>query len=139
MKVAPFLSLLSGTKSQTVIPAESLAGSWPLDLPLVRFSARKEDMWTLRDACQGVLIMGENGSGKTSGSGELLARKYLQAGFGGLVLCFKTDEADLWRSYLNRAGREPDGRYFSAENEFRFNFLDYEAQGNGVVLAATRL
>ena len=133
--MASFLSLLAGTKSQTVIPAESLAGSWPLDLPLVRFSERKEDLWTLRDACQGVLIMGENGSGKTSGSGELLARKYLQAGFGGLVLCFKTDEADLWRSYLKRAGRESDGRYFSAENEFRFNFLDYEARGSGVDFA----
>ena len=79
--------------------------------------------------------MGENGSGKTSGSGELLARKYLQAGFGGLVLCFKTDEADLWRSYLKRAGREADGRYFSAENEFRFNFMDYEARRSGVDFA----
>ena len=79
--------------------------------------------------------MGENGSGKTSGSGELLARKYLQAGFGGLVLCFKTDEADLWRSYLKRAGREDDGRYFSADNEFRFNFMDYEAQSSGVDFA----
>ena len=38
--------------------------------------------------------MGENGSGKTSGSGQLFARKYLENGFGGLVLCFKTDEAD---------------------------------------------
>jgi TraM recognition site of TraD and TraG len=135
MKVSPFLSLLAGKKSQILTSAESLARSWPLDLPLVRFSERKEDLWTLRDACQGVLIMGENGSGKTSGSGELLARKYLQAGFGGLVLCFKTDEADLWRSYLKRAGRESDGSYFSVENAFRFNFLDYEARGSGVDFA----
>src|SRR5580704_2004816 len=135
MKVASFLCLLAGTKSQTVIPAESLAGSWPLDLPLVRFSARKEDMWTLRDACQGVLIMGENGSGKTSGSGELLARKYLQAGFGGLVLCFKTDEADLWRSYLQHTGREIDGRFFGIDEAFRFNFMDYEARSSGLDFA----
>jgi hypothetical protein len=32
----------------------------------------------------------ENGSGKTSGSGQILAKKYLENGFGGLVLCFKT-------------------------------------------------
>jgi hypothetical protein len=127
MKAMPFISLLTGRKSQ-MVPLEWRGGSWPLDLPLVRFSERMEDVWTLRDACQGVLIMGENGSGKTSGSGGLLARKYLQAGFGGLVLCFKTDEADLWRSYLKRAGREADGRYFSVENEFRFNFMDYEAR-----------
>ena len=42
MKVASFLSLLTGTKSQTVIPAESLTDSWPLDLPLVQFSERKK-------------------------------------------------------------------------------------------------
>jgi hypothetical protein len=75
-----------------------LSRAWPLDLPLVRFSTRPQDTWTLQDAFQGVLIMGENGSGKTSGSGKHFARKYLQNGFGGLVLCFKTDEADLWRS-----------------------------------------
>ena len=61
---------------------------------------------------------GRERSGKTSGSGELLARKYLKAGFGGLVLCFKTDEADLWRLYLKHAGREADGRYFSVEKNF---------------------
>ena len=109
--------------------------SWPLSLPLVEFSRRKEDTWTLRDACQGVLIMGENGSGKTSGSGELLARKFLQAGFGGLVLCFKTEEADLWRRYLAKAGRYEDGRFFSADNVFRFNFIDYESKASGVDFA----
>src|ERR1700736_236923 len=127
------LSLFSGEKSQTGCPQSRNA--WPLDLPLVWFSKREADVWTLGDAFQGVLIMGENGLGKTSGSGELLARKYLQAGFGGLVLCFKTDEAALWRGYLKRAGREDDGRYFSVDNAFRFNFMDYEAQGSGVDFA----
>jgi TraM recognition site of TraD and TraG len=110
-------------------------GRWPLDLPLVHFSRLSADTWTLRDACQGVLIMGENGSGKTSGSGELLARKYLNAGFGGLVLCFKTDEADLWRAYLRRAGRESDARFFGVNEAYRFNFLDYEANTSGVDFA----
>src|ERR1700681_3365245 len=113
-RMRDLLSLLSGWKSQTGRRQSSVA--WPLDLPLVGFSKREADVWTLGDAFQGVLIMGENGSGKTSGSGELLARKYLKAGFGGLVLCFKTDEAALWRRYLRRAGRENDGRYFSADN-----------------------
>ena len=105
---------------------------WPLNLPLVRFSERSEDTWTLSDAFQGVSIMGENGSGKTSGSGKHLARKFLQNGFGGLVLCFKTDEADLWRSYLKKTGREQDGRFFGVDQEFRFNFMDYEARGSGM-------
>jgi len=115
--------------------AKKKNGGWPLDLPLVHFSRLAADTWTLRDACQGVLIMGENGSGKTSGSGELLARKYLGAGFGGLVLCFKTDEADLWRQYLRRAGRESDGRFFGVNEAYRFNFLDYEANTSGVDFA----
>jgi hypothetical protein len=82
-----------------------------------------------------VLILGENGSGKTSGSGQLFARKYLENGLGGLVLCFKTDEAELWREYLKRAGREADGRFFGVSDLFRFNFLDYEAKTSGVDFA----
>jgi hypothetical protein len=109
--------------------------NWPLNLPLVRFSERSEDIWTLSDAFQGVSIMGENGSGKTSGSGKHLARKFLQNGFGGLVLCFKTDEADLWRSYLQHAGREIDGRFFGIDEGFRFNFMDYEARSSGLDFA----
>jgi type IV secretory pathway TraG/TraD family ATPase VirD4 len=108
---------------------------WPLDRTLVLFSKRPEDEWTLADAFQGVLILGENGSGKTSGSGRILAKKYLEAGFGGLVLCFKTDEAALWKRYLKDAGREKDGRFFSVENPFRFNFLDFEARTSGVDFA----
>src|SRR5271166_763826 len=110
-------------------------GDWPLNLPLVRFSERPEDTWTLSDAFQGVSIMGENGSGKTSGSGRHLARKFLLNGFGGLVLCFKTDEADLWRSYLQHAGRETDGRFFGIDEAFRFNFMDYEARSSGLDFA----
>jgi hypothetical protein len=131
--VKGFFSLICGQNQQTASVERPMR--WPLDLPLVRFSRRDEDVWTLRDACQGVLIMGENGSGKTSGSGELLARKYLEAGFGGLVLCFKTDEAALWQRYLKRAGRENDGRYFSVDSAFRFNFMDYEARNSGVDFA----
>jgi hypothetical protein len=61
-----------------------------------------------------------------------LARQYLKAGFGGLVLCFKTDEADLWRGYLQETRREQDGRFFGVDQEFRFNFMDYEAAQSGM-------
>jgi hypothetical protein len=79
--------------------------------------------------------MGENGSGKTSGSGKLLAMKYFKAGFGGLVLCFKTEEADTWRSYLKACGRESDGRFFGVGEAFTFNFMDYEAKTSGIDFA----
>jgi hypothetical protein len=116
-------------------PEHARMDEWPLDLPLVHFSRLRADTWTLADACQGVLIQGENGSGKTSGSGQIFAKKYLENGFGGLVLCFKTDEADLWRSYLERAGRQGDGRFFGVDTLHRFNFLDWEARTSGVDFA----
>jgi len=112
-----------------------LTGQWPLDLRLVRFSERREDIWTLGDAVQGVAIFGELGSGKTSGSGKHLALKYLENGFGGLVMCSDIDEANLWRGYLNRVGREQDGRFFSVDNGFTFNFLDYESRTSGIDFA----
>src|ERR1700749_3283555 len=80
--------------------------SWPDDRVLCRLSSSPKDALTLADAKTGVLITGQTGRGKTSGPGRLLAKAYLRAGFGGLVLCAKIDEADLWRKYLRETGRE---------------------------------
>src|SRR6266436_8729322 len=113
-----FLDLFRDKPAPPVQPA----GRWPLDLPLVRFSEHREDTWPLSDAVCGTIVMGETGSGKTSGSGRLLARKYLENGFGGLVLCADVHDADSWKSYLKAAGREDDGRFFSVDGPFRFNF-----------------
>lgn len=74
-----------------------------LDTPLLQLTPW--DSFSLRDACQGVCILGGTGSGKTSGSGKALALSYLKAGFGGIVLCAKPEEAALWRSYCAAAGR----------------------------------
>lgn len=54
-----------------------------MDTPLLRIGSQS---WTINDACEGVMIMGATGSGKTSGSGAHLAHAYLRAGLGGLVL-----------------------------------------------------
>ncbi len=74
-----------------------------LDTPLL--SITKHDRFTLRDAVQGVGIFGGIGSGKTSGSGAALAAAYLKSGMGGLVLCAKPEEAELWRRYCAQHGR----------------------------------
>ena len=122
-----FTDILRGPKRR----AQTLSGQWPLNMPLVQFSPLKADIWTLDDAFQGTVIFGENGSGKTTGSGQLLAGKFLRAGFGGLVLCAEIEEADLWRKYLQAAGREKDGLFFSVDSPFRFNFLDCESSRSG--------
>lgn len=99
-----------------------------LDAALLRLSP--QDSFTLRDACQGVNILGSIGSGKTSGSGHALAGAYLRAGMGGLVLCAKPEEADLWRHYVRAHGRQQSLIEFS-DRQHGFNFLCYELARQG--------
>ncbi len=96
----------------------------PLDQVILGFSPH--DPFTIRDACEGVQIFGCSGSGKTSGSGRLLATSYLRQGFGGLVLTAKVDETDLWRQYAAETGRTNDLVIFGAKEPQRFNLLEYE-------------
>lgn len=106
-----------------------------LDQPLLRFS--RKDSYTLNDATQGVCIMGATGSGKTSGSGAALAKAFLRAGLGGLVLCAKPEERFLWERYADRCDRRKDMLIVSPERDpyhdthWRFNFLNYELQRPG--------
>ncbi|MBC7784176.1 MAG: TraM recognition domain-containing protein [Burkholderiales bacterium] len=102
---------------------------WSLDKPL--FAWNRQDDFSIRDACSGVAVFGATGSGKTSGSGRLLATSYLKAGFGFLVLCTKSDERDLWLRYCQETGRGEDVVVFSPENRYRFNALDHECRHGG--------
>ena len=84
------------------------------------------DHWRIRDACEGTQIFGTTGSGKTSGSGQAIAKAFLSQGFGGLVLCAKVDERELWQRYAEEMGRGDDLVIFGPGHPYRFNFLDYE-------------
>ena len=101
-------------------PAKDFCGV--LDAPLLRFGSQT---WTIGDACEGVLIMGATGSGKTSGSGAYLAHSYLRAGFGGLVLCAKPDERARWEQYAKACGRAHHVITMDGSGNERFNFLEY--------------
>lgn len=102
--------------------------SYDLDMPLLTFPGNKgDDTWTLQDAVEGVQIFGGIGSGKTSGSGRMLALKYLAAGFGGLVLTAKPDEKQTWIGYCKETGRENDLIIVGPDHKNYFNFLDYES------------
>ena len=61
--------------------------------------------WTIRDSFEGTAILGDMGSGKTTGSGATLAKAFLKAGYGGLVMCKKIDEVDTWVRYARETGR----------------------------------
>lgn len=94
-----------------------------LDTELLRFG--KRDRFTIRNAVEGVQILGGVGSGKTSGSGNTLLRAYLTAGMGGLVCCAKPDEAERIRAVARMCGRGQDVVMFDAAGTHRFNFMDY--------------
>jgi hypothetical protein len=83
--------------------------------------------FTVADAQTGVAVFGATGSGKTSGPGQLLARAYLKAGFGGLVLCAKTEERAQWEGWAAATGRSGDLIHVDSSGRARFNFLDWEA------------
>lgn len=99
---------------------------YDLDTPLIEFpSQHGPNYFTIRNAVEGVQVFGGIGGGKTSGSGRLLALRYLSAGFGGLVLTAKPDELQVWQDYCCLTGREQDLIVIEPKGA-TFNFLDYE-------------
>ena len=95
------------------------------------------DGMRISDAVTGVAVFGATGSGKTSGIGQQLARAYLTAGFGGLVLCAKSDECRQWQKWAQETGRTNDLIIIEPGGTARFNWMDYEANrtGHGAGLA----
>ncbi len=108
---------------------------------LIRLSGNIQDVWTIDDAVKGTSIIGGTGSGKTSASGKTLAKQFLKEGWGGIVLCAKNDEADLWKKYCQETGRHKDLIMFRKgakheTGEFKgadivFNPIDYEMRREG--------
>lgn len=103
--------------------------SFDLDKAIYFFNQKHK--FTIRNACEGVQIFGGIGSGKTSGSGAALAKAYLKAGFGGLVLCAKKDELATWQNYAKETNREKSILIFDVSGKFRFPFLQYEIDREG--------
>ncbi len=102
--------------------------SFDLDTTLVEFTDKQGTIaWSVRNAVEGVQIFGGIGSGKTSGSGKLLAGKYLANGFGGLILTAKHDEKELWQEYCKVANRLEDLIIVEPGSPHYFNFLEYES------------
>ncbi len=96
-----------------------------LNTPLLRLSSNTSDYWTIGDSFEHTLIFGGTGSGKTSTSAAALATAFLKAGYGGCILCAKSDEAARWEAYARIAGRPTSTIRFDASGRYRFNFLDY--------------
>lgn len=100
-----------------------------LNTPLLKLSG--QDDFGLADACAGTHIFGGIGSGKTTGSGRMIAGAYLRAGMGGLVTAVKPEEINLWKRYAAEHGRKESLVLFG-ENDEGFNFLAYELGRQGM-------
>lgn len=109
-----------------------------LDTVLIDFSDKDgSSPWMIRDAVEGVQVFGGIGSGKTSGSGRMLALKYLANGFGGLVLTAKPDEKAMWQEYCRLTNRSHDLVIIEPGGKEHFNFLDYESRFSGLEQSLT--
>ena len=128
------------TQGKALYPQNSLQHDpfKDLDFPLLQFSENPADRWTIADAVRGTQIFGGIGSGKSSGSGKTLAIRFLESGFGGLVLCGKPDEKDNWLEYARKAKREDDIIIFSKNSGYEFNPLQYEIEREGEGAGATQ-
>jgi hypothetical protein len=113
-------------------PAAMPSKDWPddeealLELSSDGKTALPENRWCLRDAFEGVMVFGGTGAGKSSGSGQALARAFLDSNLGGLVLTAKNDEVLAWQGYAKATDREGDLLIVEPGGPYRFNFLRYE-------------
>lgn len=98
-----------------------------LDTPLLNLNGK--DTISARDSFEGIHVFGKTGGGKTSGTGRAIAGAFLRAGYGGLVLCAKEEEIELWKYYCKEHGREADMIIFDTSRHF--NFLSYEFARKG--------
>jgi type IV secretory pathway TraG/TraD family ATPase VirD4 len=98
--------------------------TWNLSHPILWFSSN--DPWTIGDACQGCHVFGSTGSGKTSGVLAAVLGSFLEAGFGGLFLTSKPEDAARYERYCRTAGRLHDLLVFGPNRLLRFNPVDAE-------------
>ena len=116
-----------------ILPWEEATKS-ELSLDTVIFKLKSHsgiDPIYLKDILRGIKIFGSPGSGKTSGSGKLIAEGMLKNRFGGLVLCVKNDEVDNWIKYSKITGREKDLIVITPNSGHCFNFIDEEIRRTG--------
>jgi hypothetical protein len=100
---------------------------WDEQTKLIHWKGeRGSSDWTIGDSFEGVQVFGDTGSGKSSASAKLLATALLRAGYGGLVLTVKPEDAADWKKLLAENGRADDGIFFSPDSGHCFNFLQYE-------------
>jgi hypothetical protein len=99
-----------------------------LNTPLLRLAP--DDFYTAENAFSGTHIFGGVGSGKTSGSGKMLAGAFLRAGWGGIVTIAKPDDIPMWQGYAGAHNRS--NSIVVVDETEGLNFLTYEMARHGI-------
>ena len=86
--------------------------------------------WTIGDSYMGTQIFGATGAGKTSGSLATMCRAMLCAGYGGLFLTSKIEDARTYTDYVRTTGRMDDLLIFSPNHLLRYNFIADEQRNS---------
>lgn len=110
-----------------------LKGRDPWDLAFPLFSWSAHDHFTLRNAVESVAIFGELGAAKTTGSGAVILKTYMQLGMGGLVCCVKPGDCELVEAYAKETGRSDSLIIVSPANRWRCNLIRYALKRPGAV------
>ncbi len=90
-----------------------------------------KDTLTERESHGSALVLGEIGSGKTSGFSSQLFDSYLKCGYGGIVLSVKKESGKQMLEKIRRSGRKVI--HFHNGSKLAFNPFEYELlrQGDG--------
>lgn len=84
--------------------------------------------FSIKNSLEGAIVLGANGSGKTSSVGKKILSSYMSMGFGGLILTVKTDEKDAIVEYCKRSSRLDDLIVLENDGNHYFDFLEYEGK-----------
>lgn len=137
LRICEALGLVRRQRGQTPVARIPRIG-WPLDAPIVQLTPW--DCLTTRDLCEGMFVLGNPGSGKTSTLGQILPLAALNDFWGILALTTKPDDAAMWMRLVKKSGRGGQLRVIRPGGDHYFNIVRYELErergGNTLRLAS---
>lgn len=108
--------------------------SWALDDTVTKISGvdhqgiSGEFPFTIADSCEGILALGEPGSGKTSAIARHFALAYLKKQYGMVYITVKPTDLTWFTEIVRVAGREDDLVVFNESSGYKFDPFQYEME-----------